>query len=532
MHSDAGETCNDDADPFHKAMSSTLAPLDIAIVVAYLAGVIGMSYAFARKQHTGEDYFLAGRSMRGLPLATSILANQASAVSLVGAPAFVALREGGGLRWLQYELAVPLAMIVLIVVFLPALRSVPGSSIYAYAEQRFNRPTRQALAGSFLLSRGLSLGVILYTSALVITTALGWPIIWSILAVGLFSVAYTSLGGLAADIWSDVAQFIVLWGGTLVAGVYLIAHGGREVLDAIPLARAEPFVLGDSGLRDGATFALWPMLFGGFFLYLSYYGCDQSQAQRLLAAQSDADARKALVWNGLLRFPLVLTYCVFGLLLAGLLQVDGQFAALMASKPADSLVPTYMMNYLPIGLRGLLLAAILAAAMSSIDSALNSLAAVTLEDVVGIAPERQGVWLSRLTSLAWGVFAIGSGLAFARSGGGVLELINQVGSAFYGPVLAVFTLGILAPGVRGSSALVGLVAGLLTNLALSRLAPGVSWLWWNPAGFIAACTAALIAAKAAPRFSIEGWPRPETRVLLAAFAIMVLILVGASVVSG
>ena len=359
-------------------MDATLSALDVAIVVVYLVGVVGMSYAFARKQRTGEDYFLAGRNMRAIPLALSILANQASAVSLVGAPAFVALRDGGGLRWLQYELALPIAMLVLIVVFLPALRSVPGSSIYAYVETRFGHPTRQALAGSFLLSRGLALGVILYASALVVSTAIGWPITWSILAIGVFSVAYTSLGGLAADIWSDVAQFVLLWGGVFVAAAYVFVHGGRDVIDAIPLARAEPFVLGATGLRDGTTFALWPMLFGGVFLYLSYYGCDQSQAQRLLAARTDGDARRALVWNGLLRFPLVLTYCVFGLLLAGLLRVDASFAAQMASKPVDSLVPTFMMTYLPSGLRGLLLAAILAAAMSSIDSALNSLAAVTL----------------------------------------------------------------------------------------------------------------------------------------------------------
>src|SRR5918995_426383 len=156
-------------------MNSTLSPLDIAVVVTYL----------------------------------------------------VAIREGGGLRWLQYELAVPLAMLILIIVFLPALRSVPGSSIYAYAEQRFGRPTRQALAGSFLLSRGLSLGVILYASALVVSTAIGWPITWSILAIGVFSVAYTSLGGLVADIWSDVAQFVLLWGGTPVGGGYWGGHRRR-----------------------------------------------------------------------------------------------------------------------------------------------------------------------------------------------------------------------------------------------------------------------------------------------------------------
>jgi SSS family solute:Na+ symporter len=509
-------------------MPDSLGPHDIAIVVLYLAAIVGMSSALARRQHTGEYYFLAGRRMRGPTLALSILANQASAVSLVGAPAFVALREGGGLRWLQYELALPLAMLILIVLLLPALRSVPGSSIYAYAEQRFGPGTRRALAASFLLSRGLSLGVILYASAIVVSAALGWPVAWSILAVGIFSVAYTSLGGLAADIWSDVVQFILLWGGTFVAAAYVLVHGGREVLDAVPLARAEPLVLGASGLRDGTTFAFWPMLFGGLFLYLSYYGCDQSQAQRLLAARSDDEARRALVWNGLLRFPLVLTYCVFGLLLAGLLRVDAAFAAQMASRPVDSLVPTFMMSYLPTGLRGLLLAAILAAAMSSIDSALNSLAAVTLEDVAGIPPERQSVWLSRGTSLLWGLFAVASGLVFARSGSGVLETINQVGSAFYGPVLAVFVLGVLAPRLTGNAALGGLVAGLVANLALARLAPGVSWLWWNPAGFFAACAVALAIGRIAPQPTLARWPRRETALLIGAFAVMLAILVGTS----
>ena len=513
-------------------MTASLSAVDIGIVVLYLAGIVGMSYAFARRQHDGEDYFLAGRTLRGSALAISILANQASAVSLVGAPAFVALREGGGLRWLQYELALPLAMLVLIVLLLPALRSVPGSSIYAYAEQRFGRRTRQALAASFLLSRGLSLGVILYASALVVSTALGWPVAWSILAIGLFSVAYTSLGGLAADVWSDVAQFILLWGGTVVAAGYVFIHGGSDVLHAIPLSRAKPLVLDATGLRDGTTFAFWPMLFGGVFLYLSYYGCDQSQAQRLLAARSDADAKRALLWNGLLRFPLVLTYCLFGLLLAGLLRVDAGFAAEMTTRPADSLVPTFMMGYLPTGLRGLLLAAILAAAMSSIDSALTSLAAVTLEDVVGIAPARQSVWLSRGVSLAWGVFAIASGVVFARSGSGVLETINLIGSAFYGPVLAVFTLGVLAPSLTGNAPLAGLVAGLLANVALARLAPGVSWLWWNPAGFIVTCVIALAISRVAPQPVFSRWPRREAILLVGSFVIMLAILAGAALSVG
>jgi SSS family solute:Na+ symporter len=501
----------------------TLSGLDALVIILYLAGVAAMSWAFARRQRTGVDYFLAGRAMGGPVLGASIMANQASAVSLVGAPAFVALREGGGLVWLQYELALPLAMVLVIAVLLPALRSVPGSSIYAYAEARFGRPTRRALAGSFLLARGLALGVVLYASALVVAQALGWPVEAALLLVGAFSVAYTGLGGIVADIWSDVLQLALLWGGTLVCGFYVLSHGS-DVLGAVPADRARALVLDSAGLAGEGAFSFWPMLLGGLFLYASYYGCDQSQAQRLLTARDDRSARLALVLNGLLRFPLVMTYCGLGLLLAGLLRVDPTFAAAMEGRPADSLVPVFLTGYLPPGLRGLLLAAILAAAMSSIDSTLNSLAAVTLEDVLGRAPAQQGVWLARGTTLCWGLFAVGSGMAFAGAGTGVIELVNLIGSVFYGPVLAVFVLGALAPAVGGRGALIGLAAGLVANLLLARLAPGVSWLWWNPAGFLVASLAALVVTGVPMAVPALTWPRVEGRLLGTAFLAMLAVL--------
>jgi SSS family solute:Na+ symporter len=357
-----------------------------------------------------------------------------------------------------------------------------------------------------------------------VSIALGVPVDVAILAVGLFSVAYTSLGGIAADIWSDAVQLVMLWGGTLVSAFYLMRHAGWAVTEAIPAGRSHGLVLDASGLGDGQTFALWPMLLGGVFLYMSYYGCDQSQAQRLLTARDETAARRALVLNGLLRFPLVLTYCAFGLLLAGLLATDASFAASMEGRPPDSLVPVFMMNYLPAGLRGLFLAAILAAAMSSIDSALNSLAAITLEDVLERPPGAQGVWLGRFTALGWGLFSIIAGLAFARSGTGVLEGVNQVGSAFYGPVLAVFLLGVLAPAVSGRGAVAGLVTGVAGNLLLWKLAPAVSWLWWNPAGLLVAAVVALAVDGAVLRLPATAWPRRETVILGSAFAAMLLLL--------
>lgn len=505
-------------------MNASLSALDLGVVVAYLAAVFALSSIAASRQRSAEDYFLAGRSMRGWVLALSIVANQTSAVSLIGIPAFVALQTGGGLRWLQYEVALPLSMLAVAAVLLGPLRRVPGSSIYSFIERRFGVTARRLLALAFILSRGLSLGVLLYASALVTSESFGWPVDVAILTVGLFAVAYTSLGGIVADIWSDVLQLVILWTGVAAASVYLLVTHGLSLLRAVPPSRLEAIVVRGPALGPESTFTLWPMLLGGLFLYASYYGCDQSQAQRLLAARSDDDARRALVLNGLLRFPLVLSYSLLGLLLAGLLQVDAVFAARIAGRANDSLVPAFMVSYLPVGLRGLFLAAIFAAAMSSIDSALNSLSAVTMEDVLGRPHWARGVWAARLTSLVWGLFAVAAGLVFARSSRGVLELVNQVGSLVYGPVLAVFVLGATTRVVSGRAVLAGFFGGIAANAGVSVLAPSVSWMWWNLSGFVAAAGVAVVLSRDA-RFSLPGaWPRREARILVAAFVVMLAAL--------
>lgn len=502
-----------------------LTSLDVFVVGVYLAAVVGITVWVSRGQRSGEDYFLAGRSFGGVPLALSIMANQVSAVSLIGAPAFVALRDGGGLVWLQYELAVPLAMLALATVVLPALRSVPGASIYAYLEQRFDRRVRRVVAGSFVVARGLSLGVILYASALVISESLQVGIVTSILIVGCSSVLYTSVGGLAADVWSDVLQLVWLWLGLAVATAYLLGHHGLALFTAVPVERMRALDLSAWGGPGESMFGFAPMLLGGFFLYVSYYGCDQSQAQRLLAARSEHEARLALCLNGLLRFPVVLTYCALGLLLAGALALDADFAGSMAGQPPDKLVPVFMMSYLPSGLRGLFVAAILAAAMSSIDSALNSLAAVTLEDVFGQETRQESAWVGRGVALGWGAFAVVSALLVSRLNAGVLELINQVGSVFYGPVLAVFTLAIVAPAVGATGALRGLVGGLAATVIVAIAAPSVSWLWWNPLGFFVAVIAAGMGRLRWGSWQATvAWRRREALVLVGMFLAMLVLL--------
>jgi Na+/proline symporter len=268
------------------------------------------------------------------------------------------------------------------------------------------------------------------------------------------------------------------------------------------------------------------MLLGGIVLYCAYYACDQTQAQRLLAASNDAEARSALVLNGVFRFPLVLTYCLFGLLIAGLLATDTSFAAAMSGQPADAIVPTFILTYLPSGLRGLLIAAILAAAMSSLDSALNSLAAVTLEDVAGFDATNASAWAGRAMTFAWGVSAILSALVFARGATGVLELITRLGSVFYGPALAVFVAAATIRNARGVVASLALVIGLAVNVALARYATGMSSLWWNVFGFLTAY-GVLLAGSRSARWLAPATPesRGSLRLLGLAAVVMVVVIV-------
>lgn len=470
--------------------------LDACIVISFLVGLVVVAGWIARRQSATDDYFLGSRKLPAWALGLSLAANQVSAISLVGAPAFVALRPQGGLKWLQYELAVPLAMAVLVVWGVPFLRRAAGAEVYEVVEARLGRGARRLLAGFFLAGRGLGAGVVLYASSLVVDACTGWGFELSLVVVGAVAVAYTALGGLIADVFSDVLQFALLWGATMVVTVVLALRlAGTGALMRVEPARLAALDLAGHGFGDGATFAFWPMLLGGLFLYISYYGCDQTQAQRILAAADEGEARRALTIASLVRFPLVLTYCAFGVMLAAFLEVTPEFAAALAGRPPDALVPQFLVSYLPEGVVGVVVAGILAAALSSIDSALNSLSAVAVEEFsterLRTDPARQLRW-ARATTVLWGVLATGAAWAFSRSGETSIELVNRVGSALYGPVLAVFVLAWRSRRADVRSAVAGAAAGVLANLALAAWAPGVSWLWWNVAGFVVALAVGLV----------------------------------------
>jgi SSS family solute:Na+ symporter len=472
--------------------------LDWFIIIIYLAVMVGLSFFLGRRQKTARDYYLGGNKAAPLPIALSTMATQCSTNSLLGAPAFVAFAAGGGILWLQYELAVPFAMIILMAVIFPVFRRLNLISLYAYLERRFDRKTRMAISILFQFLRAFSTGVTVYGISLVLMVCLELPFWAAVLLLGGITVLYDVLGGMRAVIWSDVIQVVVLF-GAILAAVAVTIHmvgGIEELFIRFDPRRLQAVDFGHHGLGDGKTFAFWPMLLGGLFLYLSYYGCDQTQAQRELSTRSVDDTRQALFLDGMLRFPLVVSYCFLGVCLGAYAMVHPGFVAGLplnenGSANYNLAVPIFVLKNFPHGLIGLVMVGLVAAAMSSLDSTLNALSALSMQDLVGGFVKREfshrtEILLSKLLTVCWGVVCLTFSFYVGNVSQTIIESVNKIGSLINGPLLAVFLMGMLSHRVNGEGALLGLVAGFSGNLWLWRYAPNISWLWWNVIGFFLA----------------------------------------------
>ena len=418
------------------------------------------------------------------------MATQTSAISFISIPAFVALKEGGGLTWLQYELAVPLAIILVMAFLIPFFRKLKLVSVYEYLEWRFGSSVRYLVSGVFLISRGLGTGVGVYASAIVLSVCLAIPLWLTILIIGVVTVIYDTIGGITAVVYSDVIQMGVLIIGIIVCIISAaeIVGGLDDVWASFPEVRRMA-IDPSTGLRSaGASVPFWAFLFGGIFLYTSYYGTDQSQVQRELSAATTADTKKSLLLNGFARFPLTVLYVLLGMVMLAVFQNSPELNERVPYNKPDYLVPQFILLYLPQGLRALIFASLLSAAMSSLDSALNSLSASTVHDFV--APRLKNrdrlLLVSKLTTVSWGIIITGFAFLVGNISGTVIESINKIGSAFFGPILAAFVVGVLSKKADARSVTAGILAGVGFNLVLWLAMPGVHWMWWNMTGFLIA----------------------------------------------
>ena len=457
----------------------SFALIDYVVVVVYIAGIAWLGASFGKDQDSTEDYFLGGRRVPWWAIGLSVMATQASAITFIGAPGWG--YEGGLTRTAMF-LNIPLVMAFLIVTLVPFFYRAEVYTAYEYLERRFDTKTRTLTALLFLVSRGLATGVVLYAPALVLSVVTGLPINLTITLMAIIAIAYTVLGGISAVIWTDVVQMLILWFGAAIS-IWAIMNGLPEDTSVLDVASENGLLQTlDFSFDLTETYGVWAGVIGGFFLHAAYFGCDQSQIQRVLTSSSTRNSSLSLMVSGFLMFPQILLFLGIGVLLFVFYNVRGEPPQL---DNLNELFPRFIVNELPAGISGLIIAGVFAAAMSSLDSGLNSLSAVTIRDFYARffkpdASEAHYLSASRWATVFWGVYATIFAY-FAGNLGPVIEVINKIGSYFYGALLGVFFLAIFSRRATGTGAFVGVLAGMISVYVLTS-STEVAWLWNNLVG--------------------------------------------------
>jgi SSS family transporter len=557
-------------------------PVDWTILVLYLVWIVWDGLRRTKHSHELEGYFLAGRSLPWWAVGLSVMATQLSAITMIGT---TGQGYNDGMRFLQFYYALPLAMIVLSVTLVPFFHNARVYTAYEFLEQRFDAKTRAFTSLLFLMSRSMSLGVVISAPAVVLAVVLNVSVTATVLFIALPTAVYTMFGGVQAVTWTDVKQMVLIVGGLVAAVVVLIAGFPDEigVLGGLKIAgatgRLQTF---DFSFDLTNQYTFWSGTIAALFLFCSYFGTDQSQVQRYLTARSVDEARQSLLMSAYWKIPLQALVLLVGVLMflfylftpgpmlfnavhqreveqgpraADYLTLERRFEAATASRAAAAFVmtradaagdsaalaaageefkaretevrgirsealalvrdatgdasyndvnyvfPTFITTYMPIGIAGLLIAAILAAAMSTISAELASLSTATVIDFYRRfyrkeASDAHFLRVSRVATGLWGLFAAFVAV-WAAELGSLIEVVNRFGSFFYGSILGVFILAVGFPRATANGAFLGLIAGMAA-VALAAAYTPVAFLWHNVIGAVVVVAVGLAISLAAP----------------------------------
>ena len=539
-------------------------PLNWLIVVGWLAYVVVHGIRRSTGTKEIEGYFLANRSLPWWAVGLSVMATQLSAVTMIGTTGQGAT---DGMRFVQFYFGLPLAMVILGVTLVPFLHGSGVYTAYEFLERRFDAKTRSLTAFLFLVSRAMSCGAIISAPAVVFSAIFGWSIGWSVAIIGVPAVLYTMVGGVQAVTWVDVKQMMLIVTAIIAVSITLLVQIPVSPSDALHIAGAAGRLrVFDFSFSLANKYTFWSGVIGGTFLMMSYFGTDQSQVQRYLAAKSVDQARSSLLISAYWKIPLQAMVLLIGVLVfvfyqferppllfnpsderlvrkeqpalygaleskynAGLVARDvaaraaaqarhGGRAAEEASamqtyrtqatsvdsmrkealsltervsgKPSQDvnyIIPRYVLDHLPIGLAGMFIAAVIAAAMNAISGELNSLSTASVIDfyrrwIRREASDEHFLIVSRIATGFWGVFACVVA-TYAVNLGSLIEVVNRFGSFFYGSILGVFLLAMI-PRARASGAFLGLLAGMTVVGVVNFGAPSVAFLWHNVIGAV------------------------------------------------
>src|SRR6266550_2347307 len=461
-------------------MPMGLNKLDFAIIALYLIGITLFGLRFRKKQRTLRDYFLAGRDIPWWAIALSIVAAETSTLTIISIPG---LAYDTNFTFLQVVLGYIVGRVIISFVLLPHYFKGDLYTAYELIEKRFGPRLRTLTSGLFLLTRAAAEGVRVYAVSIVVSIALGTGEVPSIAIITLLTLIYTFEGGLAAVIWTDVVQTFIYVGGTLV-GLFTVLHlvpGGWPTIHTMAESAGKLRIF-DFSLDFWKPYTFWAGLIGGAFLTTASHGTDQLIVQRLLAARSQRQSVKALLSSGL---AILFQFALF--LLVGVMLFAFYHVPSTTFGKADRIYPTFIVSQMPHGISGLLIAAILAAAMSNLSAALNSLSSTTIIDFYlqhrPQLDERRRVQLSRLATLFWALLLFGLAVLSLHKVGRVIEVGLQIASVAYGALLGVFLLGVLTRRANQNGSMVGMLCGFLVELYI-WLGTRVPWTWYVAIGTI------------------------------------------------
>jgi len=453
--------------------------LDLTIIALYLAGITLFGLRFRKKQRSLRDYFLADRDIPWWAISLSIVAAETSTLTIISTPG---LAYDTNLMFLQVVLGYLVGRVIISFILLPHYFRGDLYTAYELIERRFGKKLRSLTAGLFLITRGAE-GVRIYAVSIVVAIALGTGEIASIAIITALTLIYTFEGGLAAVIWTDVVQTVIYVGGTLV-GLFTILHlvpGGWPAIHSVAESAGKLRVF-DFTPDFWKPYTFWAGLIGGTFLTTASHGTDQLIVQRLLAARNQRQSATALLSSGIAIFFLFALFLLVGVMLFAFYHVpSANFGK------ADRIYPTFIVSQMPHGISGLLIAAILAAAMSNLSAALNSLSSSSIIDFYlqrhPEIDERRKIRLSRIATLLWALLLFGLAVLSLNKVGRVIEVGLQIASVAYGALLGVFLLGVLTRRANQTGAIVGMLCGFVTELYI-WLDTRVPWTWYVGIGTV------------------------------------------------
>ena len=459
--------------------------LDISVVGAYLAAVTLFGLRFrGTRNATLRGYFLADQAAPWWAISLSIVAAETSTLTIISIPG---LAFGSDFRFLQLVLGYLVGRVFICLFFIP--QYFRGSMVTAYElmERRFGKRMRLVAGAIFLFTRAAAEGVRVFAVAIIVGVALGpWlhglsdlsRDVVAIAVVTALTLIYTFHGGMSAVIWTDVVQLGIYVCGTVISVVSIVRFIPGGIPAALSMANdAGKFRVFDAGWNLTSTYTIWSGVIGGAFLTAASHGTDQLIVQRLLSARSEGQSKMALLSSGLIILFQFSLFLLVGALLFVMYRVTGQSAAVGRT---DTLFPKFIVEKITHGLSGLLIAAILAAAMSNLSAALNALSSATIVDCLarlkpGLAEGAQVRW-AKWATFGWAAALFGLAL-LARGGGKVIEMGLSILSVSYGALLGVFLLGVLTRRAKERGALIGFMAGIASSVYLWRYTP-IAFTWY------------------------------------------------------